>query len=93
MSALIRAGWDSVAQVKERLTQVEKIAISAGKLVFIDTPNPCADKVFEALVAQIAAADAEIVKRKRGYPPDRSIPGDQARDTEVGESPARWPAS
>ncbi|MHB1057089.1 MAG: SGNH/GDSL hydrolase family protein [Rhodanobacter sp.] len=65
-AALIRTGWDSVAHVKARMTTLARIALSHGKAVFIETPNPCSDDVTDALVAQLASAAAEIVEENAG---------------------------
>lgn len=65
-AALARSGWDNAAHVKTRLSELVKIALAHGKQVFIETPNPCSDKVTNALVAQISQAQAEVVAENPG---------------------------
>lgn len=65
-AALIRSGWDDVAHVKATLTKLVALALSHGKVVFVETPNPCSDSVTDALVARIASAEAEIVRENPG---------------------------
>lgn len=61
-AALINTGWDTVSIYKKTMNQIVQIALSNGKEVFVETPNPRNDTVPDALMVRIAAADVAVVK-------------------------------